>query len=177
MFVIAAATVMAFAGCKSTPSAAKVEGLSYAAGAGVAYACELTKMDSETKIVMTNVMTIVSTVVPETNSTCVATWTPVVSGIVDKYVAEGTINAGQAKLITTTSYLAAQGVDYLFARHSDWKEYSDLVSVSVKAFSDGFIAVFVKYNVCGGVATVKVEYDPEAYEFAAANFCALKAMK
>jgi len=160
---------MIVAGCKTVPSSGTVYTLSEAVGVAAGEACILAmeqgKFDDKTRTVTLEVLDIVARVTPDTNTTFTAAWTPVVTEVVDKYIAEGKIDAFQGMMIKTAMSLVTQALDYEFdVRHPTWKQYQDVVSAAVHGVVDGFTMVIKPVNPAMCCAYDKPEADAEVLE-------------
>lgn len=155
-----AAVFMCIFGCKSLPTADKIVGLSYSAGLAAGYVCEITNTDAATVETTIAVMNVVQTIIPGTNSTCVAAWKPVITENVGKFVAEGKIDAAKGAIIITSLTLVAEAVDYVFIKHPDWKQYADATTLAVNGVCEGFKSVACASAFKG---SLYITYDSDAY--------------
>ena len=167
--VIAIATMICatLCGCiKTAPDAATVAKTSKAVGKAAAYAANYIA-DKEVMTTIVTVVDKVQEVVPETNSTFVAAWTPVIEAEFAKLVEAGKIKADQAELAKSATFLAAEGIDYLFKANPKWKQYTDISQVAVKSFIEGFKSVVEKKSTMSAPNGVDDadDYDKEAYKY------------
>ena len=144
ILILTAAVTVSFVGCKTIPDAEQVESLSVSIGAASGTVCKMSITNDITLNVICDVISNVCEVIPDTNFTCVATWKPIITNIVDKVYQEGKINDDEVEIITNISLAAAHGVDWMFKVHPKWKQYSDISVVAVKGFSKGFLIVVEK---------------------------------
>lgn len=128
-------------GCKSIPTEDQITGLSYAAGLAAGYACELNNVDTSVIETTLTVLNNISLVIPETNSTFVVTWTPLIISNVNKYIDAGKINNTHGQIIISSLTLVAKTVDYMFIKHPTWKEYSNATLITIQGISEGFKSV------------------------------------
>ena len=157
-----AAVAFVFAGCDKLPSAEKIENVSKTIGYAAGLTCDLTKMSDKAKTVTLEVMDIVDDVVPLTNQTFTAAWTPVIDETVAKFVADGKITAGEGAIVKTARAAVTQGLDYVFeVRWPKAKEYKELVSAAVRGFTDGFKTVIKPVNM---KAAASFDYDEEEFK-------------
>ena len=160
-FAIACA---ALCGCiHTTPSADTVAKTATAVGKAAAYAANYVA-DKEVMETIVLVVDKVEEIVPETNSTFVAAWTPVIEKEFAALVEAGKLTADQAALAKTATLLAAEGVDYLFKMNPTWKQYTDLTQIAVKNLVAGFKSVIEKKTAMS-VAPFNDDYDQAAYAY------------
>lgn len=155
-----AAVAMAFfmAGCDKgkdiTPE--KMTDIATVIGRTAGYACELSKTKTEVKETIIKVLDIASVAVPTNGQTFVEAWTPIIDAELTKVVAEGKINADEAKIAKVALNVACEGIDYVFVKYPKAKEGKDLVGAAVKGFVTGFKSVVSN--------TLKVSEKPEIDE-------------
>ena len=157
----------ALCGCiKTAPDAATVAKTAKAVGKAAAYAANYVA-DKEVMTTIVTVVDKVQEVVPETNATFVAAWTPVIDAEFAKLVEAGKLKTEQAALAKTATLLAAEGIDYLFKANPTWKQYTDISQVAVKSFIEGFKSVVEKKSALSAPNGVDDadDYDKEAYKY------------
>lgn len=171
LFLIAAAAIAAFSGCKKVPSVETIGTLSKTIGYAAGMAADLGGVTPGCRKTMIEVLDIVGDVVPATNQTFTAAWTPVIKENVDKFVAAGKIKKEEGDIIVLAGGVVTSGLDYMFeVRWPKAKEYKELVSAGTKGFIEGFKLV-INSNVegaKGGFNYDKDEYD-KAMEYFKAN--------
>lgn len=167
VIAIAAMICATLCGCiKTAPDADKVAKTANAVGKAAAYAANYIA-DKNT---MTTIVTVVDTVqgvVPDTNQTFVAAWTPIIDAEFAKLVEAGKIKADQAELAKAATVLAAEGLDYLFKANPTWKTYTNIPQIAVKSFIAGFKTVIEKKSTLSAPNGVDEsdDYDKEAYKY------------
>ena len=159
LFTVAA---FVFAGCDKLPSADKIENVSKTIGYAAGLTCDLAKMSDKARTVTLEVMDIVDDVVPLTNQTFTAAWTPVIEETVAKFVNEGKITSGEGAIVKTAMGAVTQGLDYVFeVRWPKAKDYKELVSAAVRGFTEGFKTVIKPVNM---KAAANFDYDEEEFK-------------
>lgn len=163
MVAIAAATALVSAGCKSIPTADKIESVAQLVGVSAGMVVNMTKIDPASKATVIEIMKIAEATVPKTNETFVAAWTPIAKTYVDKLVADGKVDRVQGDLILTGFGIACRGLDYVFdVRYPKARQYEELVSAAVHGFIGGFTSV-VNVEAVKLPATLP-EYDKGAFD-------------
>ena len=162
------AALLAIVGCKTLPSIDVVNKTAYSLGMVSGYACQLAGASDNVKATVVQVLDIAVKVVPAKDQTYTEAWTPVIADEVDKLVEAGKLKADEAELVKTALGVACNGIDFWFARHPKWKEYSDIVDAAVTGYAAGFKTIVVPVNVIR--AAVDSNDDVRAYvEYTKAN--------
>lgn len=164
MAVIALVGLCAIAGCKSVPTADKIESVSRLAGTSAAMVVNMTKIDEQSKAVIVEIMDKVEVAVPQTNQTFTEVWTPIAKEYVSKLVADGKVDEGQGQLILSGFSIVCNGIDYVFdVRYPKARQYKELVEAAVHGFIGGY------KSVSGGAALKSIGdkpvYDKEVYDY------------
>ena len=162
--IVAAAMMFIFTGCdKTLPSADQMETTSKAIGVAAGYVASQTKLDSDAKAAVVEIITKVSTSVPAKNQTFEEAWTPVAKEVVAKLVADGKLKSGQDVLVLAAVNVATKALDYEFnVRYPKAKEVTELVNAAVRGFTSGFLSTF---NVGDNLKAAPANMDKEAYEY------------
>lgn len=156
-----AAIVVVFAGCDKLPSAEKIENVSKTIGYAAGLTCDLTKVSDKTRTVTLEVMDIVDDVIPLTNQTFIAAWTPVIDETISNFVNKGKITASEGVIVKAVMAAVTQGLDYVFeVRWPKAKEYKELVSAAVRGFTEGFKTVIKPANM---KAAAGFDYDEDEF--------------
>lgn len=153
-----------FSGCKSLPSEDTLRATASSIGRAAGYAVELSKAKTEVKEAIITVLDVVAKAVPETNQTFIAAWKPLIDEEIGKLVTAGKLKETDAALVKSALYVACDGIDLLFTRYPKAKAYANLVSAATDGFISGFKSV-VTFS-----ASVKADYDQEAYEILRKKF-------
>lgn len=168
LLMIGIAALAALTGCDKLPSVEKMETISTTVGYAAGLTCDLAKMSDKARAVTLEVMDIVDDVVPQTNETFTAAWTPIIKETIDKFIAQGKITSSEGMIIETAMGAVTQGLDYLFeVRWPKAKTYKDLVSAAIRGFTAGFKIVIHPVNA---LAAAKFDYDEEEFKKAQTYF-------
>ena len=177
VIMIAAVAALVFTGCKTVPTADKINAAAQAVGCASGLVANETKVDAKSRDAIIEIVQIVKDVVPEDGKTFAEAWAPVAKKYTSELVAAGKLNDTQAALVNGGVSIAATGLDYVFNLYPKAKEYKELVSAAVNGFSEGFLTTFKPVNVedaanCEDctVRKVDVKYDRDAYIYIKARF-------
>ena len=161
-FSLLAAMAVTITGCKDLPSADTIATLSKTIGYAAGITCNLGGITPGCRKTIIEVLDIAGEVVPATNETFTAAWGPVVKKTVEKFVAEGKIDASEGNLVISAMTVATSGLDYMFdVRWPKAKQYKELVSAGTKGFIEGFRSV-VNSALSASKGTFK--YDKAEYD-------------
>lgn len=142
---MAALMSMFIVGCNETdklPTVEKITAVSTVVGRTAGYACELSKTKTEVKQSISQVLDVVSAVVPEAGKTFTETWTPVIDVELNKLVEAKKIDASGAAVAKVALKAATEGLDYLFTvKFPKAKDVKELVGAATTAFIDGYRSV------------------------------------
>ena len=163
--MMAAAAALVLTGCKTVPSADKINAAAQAVGCASGLVANETKIDDKSRNAIIEIVGIVKNVVPTDAQTFAEAWAPVAQKYTADLVTAGKLNEGQAALVNGGVSIAATGLDYVFNMYPKAKEYKELVSAAVSGFTDGFLLTFKPVNteLEAKVPQKVVEYDKEAY--------------
>lgn len=156
--LLVCAAMFIFAGCDNVNGVAKTIGVS------AGYVCEMTKVDPSARTTSILVLEKLVKVHPANDTTYVATWKPLINEDVAKLVENKKVNDLQGTAIKMILNVAAEGMDYLFAKHPDWKKTTDLANQAISGFMAGFKSV-IEVDVPLASNGQTLERDEEAYEF------------
>ena len=148
-----------FVGCDKLPTVEKMKEISTVVGKTAGYVCELSKTKTEVKEVIFKVLDVVSTAVPTNGQTFVEAWTPLINEEVKKLVDAGTIDKKYETVITTSLYVACNGIDYVFVKYPKAKDVEELVAVATTGFIDGYKSVVTL------AANAEPVIDEDAYKY------------
>lgn len=166
---IAATAALIVAGCATMPTVDKMFGISRAIGYSAGIVTNEIKMDNTVRNQIIAIWTEVAACIPETNQTFAAAWTPIAQRHTDELVKQGKIDANQATLIMLGFNAAVAGLDYVFIRFPEAKQYKDLTVAAIDGFNEGFLAVFKPINTLSAGRSSKEcaysNYDEDAYEY------------
>ena len=161
-FSILAIAATLITGCKELPSAETIATLSKSIGYAAGITCNLGGISPGCRKTILEVLEIAGEVVPATNETFTAAWGPVVKKTVEKFVAEGKIDASEGNLIISAMTVATSGLDYMFdVRWPKAKQYKELVSAGTKGFIEGFKTVI---NNALSASKESFKYDKAEYD-------------
>ena len=165
--IACAAVCAAFVGCKSVPSAEQMYTVSHMIGASAGLVAD--NMDDSVHNTVSEIVNIVSEVVPGTNQTFEVAWTPVAQKHVDELVADGKLTKEQGTLVMTSFVVVVKGIDYVFEnRYPEARQYKELVTAAINGFTKGFLAMFSASGTDEKVRSAKhdgIEYDKNAYKY------------
>ena len=162
--VMAAAAMVAIAGCKSLPTPEVMESTASSIGIAAGLVANETKIDDKARNTVVEIIGEVARVVPKKGQSFEDAWTPVAKEVVAKLVAEGKITEGIGTISLAAFGVAVKGVDYIFdIRYPKAREYEELVSAAVKGFTSGFLTVFKPVNGEDGVKAAAAKADKDAF--------------
>lgn len=142
----AAALAACVVGCKSMPTTDTMYSCSFAIGVSAGMVANGCKIDDTARNEVIEIVEVVREVVPETNQTFAAAWTPIAKAHTDALIAEGKIDAAQGQVIMAAFNAVVVGIDYVFYRYPTAKQYQELTSAAIDGFADGFLLVFKPVN-------------------------------
>lgn len=142
MSMLTAAAIL-FSGCTETVNETTVSATAYACGLIAGGATELSKTKTSVKEGIAAVLEIAESVAPEGEKTFLETWTPIVEDSVKRLVEDKKLEEGGGEFVRKCSLTVASGIDFLFERHPDWKNYKNFVSVAVHSFVEGYKSVML----------------------------------
>ena len=141
LLVALAATIACFTGCKHIPEKETVGQKAYTAGLAAGYAAALIpKISAQDKTNIVVIVTVAEKFVPQDGQSIPEAWTPVVEEAVATLVKQGKVTEEQSVLILSGAKLAITGVDYLFKKHPEWKEETEVVTTVIHQACAGFRA-------------------------------------
>lgn len=155
-------TLVLLVGCSTIPTQQSMFSIAQSIGYSSAMIANETSIDDKSREAILNILNIVTTVVPTTNSTFNATWVPVAQMHASNMVAEGKLTTQQATLVVSGVTVIAMGVDYMFTVYPEAKEYQELTAAAIDGFASGFTTVFIKKTTAP--RTMYIPYDEKAYE-------------
>lgn len=160
-------------GCKSIPTPAEIETVSYTIGVSTAMVCNMTKISDRDRQIMIDIVGEIRYCCPMSGQTLAETWTVVASNHVAVLVTEKKITEAEAKVIFDVFNTVLSTADYMV--RTRWPVIGERIDLAVSAtsgFCNGFLAVFKPTNqVTFSVSTtnnnqnVRVKYDEEAYNY------------
>ena len=169
LFAICMAAFAILDGCKSLPSAEELSKKSYTAGVAAAKVAEIVAknaLDADTRAVVTGIVTQVDKVVPQTNVTFEAAWTPIAEEYIAKYAAEKKLSDLQKAAAMAAFSISIKGIDYLInVKYPKIREYQELVEATTHGFCGGFLAEFKAAPMAAAKGAAELEYDKEVYDY------------
>lgn len=167
MLVLMAMVGVVAAGCKSVPSAEKMETVSAAIGCSAGLVLDLTKIDEDSRETVIEVINEVARCAPAEGQTFEDAWMPIAKEKIDELVQRGKIDAGEGVIVLAATRVACLGIDYIFeVRYPKAKQYKELVFAAINGFSGGFLSVFKPVNMLKSANDAeRIVYDKEAYEY------------
>ena len=129
-------------GCKHVPSCDVIYMVAHAGGTGTALVMNETKLDTEKRTVIRDIMKEVRECTPEVGQTLEAAWTPIAQAHTDLLIQEGKIDAATGVVIMAGFKTVMVGVNLLEARYPVIRANRDLLNASITGFTDGFLAKF-----------------------------------
>lgn len=165
LFSIISVTVLSafIIGCKTISDPQSVNTLATSIGAASGTVCKLSITNEVTLSTVCKIIETAEGIIPDTNTTCVAVWRPIITNIVHTAYNEGKICDDEVELITAIGLSAAHGVDWMFTLHPNWKKYNDISIVAIKGFCNGFRLVAQKIAFAN--TRNSVEIDELAYSY------------
>jgi len=181
MTVLMCASLLFVSGCKTLPTPETMETTSYAIGVSTGLVANMTKIDDDSRNAICDIMGAVATVIPEDGQTFEDAWMDVAKRHTQALIDKGTITQAQGELILAAVRLAVKGIDYVFIRYPEAKQYKELVTAATRGFCNGFLTVFKPVNgekvsctamcPCSSnaemvkVGGVWIPYDEAAYKY------------
>lgn len=150
-------------GCKTVSDPQTVNTLATSIGAASGTVCKLSITNEVTLSTVCKIIETTESIVPDTNTTCVALWRPIITNVVHTAYNEGKICDDEVELITAIGLSAAHGVDWMFVLHPNWKKYNDISVVAIKGFCNGFRLVMQKTAFASSHDSVEI--DELAYSY------------
>lgn len=139
--------VTTMTGCKSLPTVEAMYTASLSIGYAAGMVANMCKIKDEDRIIVIDIVNIVSQTVPQPGQSFKEAWTPIANAHVQKLIDEGKIDQKAGDLILVAFYLVVKGIDYIFdVRFTKAKEYVDLVIAAIDGFTTGFLDVFKPVN-------------------------------
>lgn len=165
LFSIISITVLSafIIGCKTVSDPQTVNTLATSIGAASGTVCKLSITNEVTLSIVCKIIETVENIVPDTNTTCVAVWKPIITNVVHTTYNEGKICDDEVELITAIGLSAAHGIDWMFTLHPNWKKYNDISVVAIKGFCNGFLLVVQKTVFASGLNSIEI--DELAYSY------------
>lgn len=160
--VAAAIAAFALAGCKSIPTPEQMKATATAIGVAAGLVADETKISEKARNTVVAIVEEVSRATPAVGQTFEEAWTPVAQSLVDKYVAEGKIDAATGQIAMTAFAFVVKGIDYIFTvRYPKARQYEELVAAAIAGFTDGFLTVFKPINEKSAVTEAKPPAVPD----------------
>lgn len=135
-------TACAFVGCQRTPTVDAVYTIAYAGGTGTALVMNETKLDTEKRTVLRDIVVEIQACTPEVGQPLEAAWTPIAQQHVDLLVQEGKIDSASAVLIMAGFRTAMVGVNLLEQRYPVIRSGRDYTNAAISGFTVGFLERF-----------------------------------
>ena len=143
-------------GCKHVPSTDVVYMVAHAGGTGTALVMNETKLDTEKRTIIRDIVKEVRECTPEVGQTLEEAWTPIAQAHTDLLIQEGKIDAAAGVVIMAGFKTVMVGVNLLENRYPQIRADRDLLSSFIAGFTDGFLAKFeVECSDCHDNRTVK----------------------
>ena len=153
------------AGCRTLPTADKMQSVASAIGAAAGLVANETKIDDKSRNTIVAIMEEVVRVLPSQEQSFEEVWTPLAKEIVAKLVSDGKITEEIGTISLGAFGIAVKGIDYLFdVRYPKAKKYEELVSAAVNGFTGGFLAVFKPVNSEESKG-LELKVDKKAYDW------------
>lgn len=158
-----AAVTMLFVGCDKMPTVDAMNNVSTTIGVSAGSVANLAKIDEQSRVVIVDIMTKISDVVPEVGKSFAETWTPIANEHVEKLLSENKITTVQKSVINGTFVVAVKGIDYIFdKRYPEARNYSELINTACHGFCNGFLSTFKSTALVSAVKPIK---DEAAYQY------------
>lgn len=122
-------------GCKSIPTTETMYKISSACGTATGLIINEAKMTVQAKEVFVKIVQDVRTSVPKTNETFTMAWAPIAKKHVTDLTIAGKIDAGTGLIILQAFGVVTLGIDYVFERYPEAKQYEQLVSAATDGFT------------------------------------------
>lgn len=150
-------------GCTTVSDPQSVNTLATSIGAASGTVCKMSITNNVTLSIVCKIIETAENIVPDTNTTCVVIWRPIITNVVYTAYNEGKICDDEVELITAIGLSAAHGVDWMFTLHPNWKKYNDISIVAIKGFCSGFRLVV--QNAAFASTHDSTEIDELAYSY------------
>lgn len=169
------ALIAAVAGCTSF-MIKDIDTLSRLAGAATGQALMMAKLEPKAHNTIIEVTQVVRNVTPGTNETFVAVWGKEAEIYVDQLIEKSKLDKDAKTLVMSGVNTLCLGIDYLFAKHPEWKEDTDKVKTGIQGFCDGMLAVMKPMNedpnaVSAAPVTTDVELDGDTLMYLKSKGC------
>ena len=140
-----------------------MEKASSAVGVATGYVVNHTRMTDNTKTSINEVLSVVSTVVPEPGKSFSETWTPIAKEHIQTFVSNGKLTESESSLVISAFEVICDGMDYIFGvKYAEVGNYMELVNSAIHGFCNGFTSVVVPSTV---MQASNLEWDEEAYAY------------
>ena len=133
-------------GCSTLPTADQMTSLGKASGYTAAYVLNThVTLDTTARDAICNIVGGVEKIVPETNSTYAATWTPVAKKYLDGFKDKsGNALPDATKDLVLTNFNYLVGLIDKYVDKKGVRQYTDLTDAFIHSFCDTFLANFKK---------------------------------
>ena len=125
----------------------------------------MTDLDDTVKTSVIEIMNTTKSYLPQNEETCVNIWTPYINEKIKELINSNKLDAKYEKTVQQICIKAASGIDYLYNKYSNIKQYYNMAIIAVDNFIIGFTSVI---NTTGHQAIIiPTEYQTEyeqAYE-------------
>lgn len=158
----------AIIGCKIPPSAEAMYNIATSVGYSAGLIVNQLDMPNQDRNAMIDIVNEVVYVVPETNQTFEAAWTPIADRHVAVLIDEGKIDATQGNIILLGFSALTKGIDWLFDKFPRAKNTKDLVVAVIDGGTTGFLQVVHPVNfAAASVRGVDYEHrkNRDAYQY------------
>ena len=125
-------------GCVTPITTQDVSAVANISGMATAQVVNLTDMDQEAKDTIIYVVNDLEGKFVEIQGSVVTSWSDVVNDEIEKLISEGKIKQEYVPMIKTTFLLVGEGLDYMFAKHPAWMDYTNMGISAVNSFISGF---------------------------------------
>lgn len=176
-------SIILIGGCKSVPTPEAMYRISSACGTAAGLIVNETKITAEGKAALIEVVQDVRTSVPKTNETFTAAWTPIAQKHVDELISKGKLDKGEGLIVMQAFGVATLGIDYVFERYPEAKQYEQLVSAATDGFTYSLLSSLgatpkaVNNPYLKSCATIVTSDDPLVGECYDAIKKSMKSMK
>lgn len=161
--LIILAIVCFMCGCKNTQQSP--QNASHAIGAATGVVVSQLNVDTSTIDNINHVLLRICNVIPESpDVTFVSEWTPIINSELQKMLDDGKITEQQYIVIKRVLLLCAEGVDYMFSKHTKWRQYLDVTQEAIYGFIDGYtLAINTLNSINKSYKTVAMDIDAYKY--------------
>lgn len=147
------------------PTVEKMDTTARSVGTAAALVANMTKIDTESRIVVVDILSRVQSHTLGVGDTFTDSWLPIAEEHIESLISSGKLNEFKGKCIKTVVKLVFKGLDYLIdKRYPLARQYTDLISTAVTGFCDSFIKHFNTTTLFSSVEQVP-DADDEAYEY------------